>query len=116
MQSSGEKPSDTVAKVTVDAADFPTAGGMFRDALGSLREKKPSLLWLDLPCDCSDFDRGEGAAAPSMWASEMRRKTTDANDDHGPSNDRHWKSLAEVTGGLTHSVLGTDKIPKRIVF
>ncbi|CAM9935349.1 unnamed protein product [Ectocarpus sp. 4 AP-2014] len=66
----------TAPAVTVDAAHFPTAGGMLRDALGSLAPAgspppPPSLLWVDLPCDPpNDFDHDGG--------------------------DRQWSSLAEV--------------------
>lgn len=96
LQSGGEASPEAVeTKVTVDAPDFSTAGTMFQDALKSLRAA-PSLLWLDLPCKCSSFDRGDEAAAATIWAAERRRDNDMGNGSNGPTGDGHWRSLVEV--------------------
>lgn len=78
-------------EVTVDAADFPTAGGMFRNALESLTAS-PDLLWLDLPCDGNGFDAcgDEAGEAGSLWAGR------DTAGVAGAGGDPYWKSLVEV--------------------
>lgn len=96
LQSGGKSsPEAVVAKVTVDAPDFSTAGTMFQDALKSLRAA-PSLLWLDLPCKCSSFDRGDEATAATIWAAERRRENGMGNGIDGPTNGGHWTSVVEV--------------------
>ncbi|CAM9237230.1 unnamed protein product [Scytosiphon promiscuus] len=61
------------ASVTVDVAHFSTAGGMLRDALAWQAPERPtvstesrSLLWVDMPCDTSDFDNDNG---DKQWSS-----------------------------------------------
>lgn len=96
LQSGGKaSPEAVVTKVTVDAPDFSTAGTMFQDALKSLRAA-PSLLWLDLPCKYSCFDRGDEAAAATIWATERRRENGMGNGIDGPTGDGHWRSVVEV--------------------
>lgn len=107
-QSSGENGSPPPAQVTVEAAHFPTAGGMFRDALGKLSDA-PSLLWVDLPCDRNDFDEEGGVNGDAaLWASKRRDEKDLGGDngnggnnggDGGPVCEEHWTSLAEVRKG-----------------
>lgn len=88
--STGAVAAPAFTEVTVDAADFPTAGGMFRDALLSL-PGSPDLLWLDVPCDSNPFDsRGEGAEAGSSWAGGGTAGAA------GVGGDPYWRSLVEV--------------------
>lgn len=82
--------------MTVNAAHFPTAGGMFRAALATL-PASPSLLWLDVPCDSNAFNQGDLGTAAAVWAAERGvGGDVGVKEGDGPSGDRHWSSLAEV--------------------